>query len=47
MGNPYELAKSILLSETDTSETGRFTSMDLYGVSAQENRLRDNGDISG
>ena len=44
MGNPYELAKNILLSETDAPVTGRFTSMDLYGVSAQENRLRDNGD---
>lgn len=44
MGNPYELAKNILLSETDTPETGRFTSMDLYGVSAQENRPTENGD---
>ena len=42
MGNPYELAKNILLAETDTT-TGRFTSMDLYGVSAQENRLTETG----
>lgn len=44
MGNPYELARNILLSETATPEDGRFTSVDLYGVSAQENRLTDNGD---
>lgn len=44
MGHPYELAKNILLSETDAPVTGRFTSMDLYGVSAQKNRLTDNGD---
>ena len=44
MGNPYELAKNILLTETDAPVAGRFTSMDLYGVSAGENRLTDNGD---
>ena len=44
MGNPYELAKNILLTETDAPVAGRFTSMGLYGVSAGENRLTDNGD---
>lgn len=43
MENPYELAKNILLAEADTT-TGRFTSIDLYGASAQENVLTDSGD---
>ena len=43
MENPYELAKNILLAEADTT-TGRFTSIDLYGASAQENGLTDSGD---
>lgn len=43
LASPYELAKSILLSEKDTS-SGRFTSIDLYGASARENSLTDSGD---
>ena len=44
MGSPYELAKNILLSETNTISSGRFTSLDLYGASAQENDSADRGD---
>jgi len=43
MGNPYELAKSILLSEADAA-AGKFTSIDLYGASAQENGPADDSD---
>lgn len=43
MENPYELARNILLAEADTT-TGRFTSIDLYGTSAQENSPTDDGD---
>ena len=43
MENPYELAKNILLAEADTA-AGRFTSIDLYGASAQENGVTDSGD---
>ncbi len=44
MENPYELAKNILLSGEDAPISGRFTSIDLYGTSAQENGPADDGD---
>lgn len=44
VASPYELAKSILLSEEDTSISGGFTSIDLYGASARENGLTGSGD---
>ena len=37
MENPYELAKSILLAKDNTALSGKFTSIDLYGIAAQEN----------
>ena len=43
MENPYELAKNILLAEADTA-ADRFTSIDLYGASAQEHGVTDSGD---
>lgn len=48
MESPYELARNILLSGENNapaeSETGRFTSIDLYGASARENDAADGGD---
>ena len=44
MGNPYELAKNVLLAGEDPSTSGRFTSIDLYGASAREDGPADEGD---
>ena len=44
LASPYELAKSILLFGEDTSTSGGFTSIDLYGASARENGPADDGD---
>ena len=48
MESPYELARNILLSGENNApaenETGRFTSIDLYGASARENDAADGGD---
>ena len=44
MENPYELAKNVLLTEDNTTVSGKFTSVDLYGASARENGLTDSGD---
>ncbi len=45
MESPYELAKNILLSDTDKNAAeavpGRFTSIDLYGAFASENDAAD------
>ena len=44
MGSPYELAKNVLLAGENIPVSGGFTSIDLYGASAQENGLTDFGD---
>ena len=44
MENPYELVKNVLLAEDNTTVSGKFTSIDLYGTSVWENGLTDSGD---
>ena len=44
MDSPYEMAKNILLSETNIAKSGSFTSLDLYGASTPENDSADCGD---
>ena len=44
MENPYELVQTVLLAEADRLGADRFTSIHLYGTSAQENDAADGSD---